>query len=416
MGDTQNDCRVSGEEMRLRRRIEELECANERLRKRLAALDGRQDGSHKELEHKLRESEEKYRTVVESAGEAIAIVDQQGAFLFMNGTAARALGGKPSDFTGKTMWELFPKDIADRQMGAIRKAIHTMSGVNSIVLSPVGGKMRWYNTTIAPLQDSENRVTAGLVIARDIHELRTAQKELEAYRERMTRAEQLASLGALSATFAHELTQPLTVIRLSLQNAVKGLEGASPSAAVLDDLSDGLAEISDVAAIIERFRGFARKTSDREVGPVVLSAAARRVMRLLEESARTAGITLEQAHLEDLPPVHANERDIDQVFFSLTQNAIQAAGGLGDRHFCIAGTRGDSEVELRFVDDCGGIAPENLQHIFEPFFTTKCAGEGTGLGLCIVERIVAQVGGHIRVDSRFGQGAAFIVTLPTEGK
>jgi len=417
MGDTQNDCRQSGREMRLRRRIEELELANERLCERVAALDGRQDGSHKELEHKLRESEEKYRAVVESAGETIAIIDEQGTFLFMNGTAGRALGGKPSDFIGETMWDLFPKDVADRQAAAVRNVIRTMSRFASMAMSYVGGQWRWYGTTIEPLRNGENKVTSALLIARDVHELQTAQQELEAYRERMTRAEQLASLGALSATFAHELTQPLTVIRLSLQNAVKGLEGAGPSAAVLEDLNDGLAEISDVAAIIERFRGFARKTADREAGPVVLSAAARRVMRLLEESARTAGITLEQTHLEDLPPVHANERDIDQVFFSLTQNAIQAAGGVGgNRHFCIAGTRGDGEVELRFVDDCGGIAPENLQHIFEPFFTTKGAGEGTGLGLCIVQRIVAQVGGHIRVDSRFGQGTAFVVTLPTEGK
>jgi PAS domain S-box-containing protein len=365
------------------------------------------------IENKLRENEEKYRAVVESAGEAIAIIDEHGVFQFMNGTAARALGGAPCDFTGKTMWDLFPKDVADRQAAAVRQVIATTSRYASLAMSCVGGQWRWYGTTIEPLRDGQNKVTAGLLIARDVHELQTAQRELEASREKMTRAEQLASLGTLSATFAHELTQPLTVIRLSLQNAMKGFEGAGPSATVMDDLADALAEISHMTAIVERFRGFARKTSDKTLGPVDLSAAARRVLRLFDQEARKVGLSLATETVEDLPRIHANERDIEQVFFCLIQNAIQAARGLGDRHFRIVGVRGGDEVELHFADDCGGIAPEHLGHVFEPFFTTKPSGEGTGLGLCIVQRIVTHAGGRIRVDSRFGEGTTIVVTLPT---
>jgi PAS domain S-box-containing protein len=370
----------------------------------------------RQLEQRLKESQEKYRTVVESAGEAIAIVDEEGVFLFLNSTAAQALGGKPADFTGKTMWDLFPKEIADRQAAAVRDVIRTTSSYASLTESYVGGQWRWYGTTIEPLRDGENRVTAGLLIARDVHELQTAQRELEAYREKMMRAEQLASLGTLIATFAHELTQPLTVIRLSIQNAIEGIEGADPAGTAIDDLADGLAEISHITAIVERFRGFARKTSDKATGQVDLSATACRVARLLDESSKKAGIAVTAEMVGELPPIYANERDIEQVFFSLTQNAIQAAHGLGGRHLRIAGVRGRNEVELHFADDCGGIAPEHLPHIFEPFFTTKQAGEGTGLGLCIVERIVAQAGGHIRVDNRFGEGTTFVVTLPTGGQ
>lgn len=366
----------------------------------------------RQLELKLKESQEKYRTVVESAGEAIAIVDERGVFLFMNGTAARALGGAPADFTGKTMWDLFPGEVADRQAAVVREVIRTRSGTASMAMSCVGGEWRWYGTTVEPLGDSEDRVAAALLIARDIHQLRMAQQELEAYREKMMRAEQLASLGALSATFAHELTQPLTVIRLSLQNAMKGVEDAGPPATVREDLADGLAELSHMTAIIERFRGFARMTTDKAVAEVNLSAAVRRVMRLLDESAKKAGIVLQAECLDELPSICANERDIEQVLFSLTQNAIQAARGLRGRHFRIAGVRGRDEIELHFADDCGGIAPEHLPRLFEPFFTTKQAGEGTGLGLCIVQRIVAQAGGRIRVDNRFGEGTTFVVTLP----
>jgi signal transduction histidine kinase len=71
---------------------------------------------------------------------------------------------------------------------------------------------------------------------------------------------------------------------------------------------------------------------------------------------------------------------------------------------------------LEFADDCGGIAPEHLEHIFEPFFTTKPPGAGTGLGLCIVQRVVSQAGGTLRVDNRWGQGVTFCVTLPAENR
>ncbi len=369
----------------------------------------------KVLERELKASEERYRTLVESAGEAIATVGNDGMFRFMNSTAAQRLGGQPADFVGKTMWELFPAEVADHQIRTIQEVIRTGKGSNTISLSYVGGQMRWYNTTVQPLRDSDGRITGGLVIARDIHDFKKARDELAAYGERMIRAEQLASLGTLSATLSHELTQPLTVIRLSIQNAIQDLENAACPQRVLEDLKDGLAEIASVTAIAERFRSFARRSSEKVVSDISIDETARKVMALLEESARRANVIVELRQLDTLPVVSMHEKDLEQLIFALAQNAIQAATGEKSCHFSILGQQDEDRIVLQFCDDCGGIRTENLGRIFEPFFTTKPAGEGTGLGLCIAQRVVSQAHGEISVESQAGRGTKFVVSLPAQG-
>ncbi len=485
----------------------------------------------KKAEQALRESEEKYRTLVESAGEAIVTIDVNGVFTFMNEMAAKRLGGVPGDFVGKTMWDLFPKDIADRQVLSVQEVIKTGRRANVIMPTKLGGQLRWYSTTIQPLKDGAGQVTSALVVARDIHELVQAQEEvrilssaveqsidgiamgdmesrivyvneafarmhgytrqemvgmktvhlyaqieqyelifaeirkggsyagetwytrkdgtlfpcyvsitlvrndrgeatgtvtvcrdmaesrqkeaeLTKFRVQMAHAEQLASLGTLSATVAHQITQPLTVIRLSLDNVLDELMATSVSGTAIRRLQDSIGQVSNITSIINRFRHFARRSSDTRFGEVSLYATAERVVRLLEESARQVLVSLRLENMDKLPSASMNETDLEQLFFALLENAIQAADGKKTHQVVISAVMGRDQVELRFSDDCGGIAPENLGRLFEPFFTTKSRGHGTGLGLCIVQDVVTRAGGHVRVESEPGKGTTFFVTLP----
>jgi len=133
---------------------------------------------------------------------------------------------------------------------------------------------------------------------------------------------------------------------------------------------------------------------------------------LLGKTAQRAKMTLNLKGMDKLPPVYSNEKDIEQLFFALTENAIQAADGKKNHRLTIEGVVKDKNIELRFSDNCSGIAPENLGRIFDPFFTTGSDEGRTGLGLPIVQRIVSGYEGKIRVQSQPGKGTTFYVTLP----
>lgn len=245
--------------------------------------------------------------------------------------------------------------------------------------------------------------------------LKQAEGELNDYCEKMAHAELLASLITLSATVAHELSQPLTVIGLSIENALAKLETMSCPGTVVEDLKEGLTEVSNITSMVERFRNFARESSENALSKINLVAIANRVVQLLHKSARRAKVTLHLKGMNKLPPIYSYEKDIEQLFFALAKNAIEAADGKKTRQLIISGAVRDEHIELRFSENCGGIAPENLDKIFELFFSTKPAGEGSGLGLCVVEHIVSRAGGKVRVESKPGKGSTFFITLPISG-
>jgi PAS domain S-box-containing protein len=241
-------------------------------------------------------------------------------------------------------------------------------------------------------------------------------QELDEYHEKMFRAEQLASLGTLSATIAHELNQPLTVMQLFLQQGLRDIKKGRDIDKVAEKLKDSLEEVSKAAVIVDRFRRFARKSSPRrdisEVNPVEI---ANRITGVLAEGALRAKLNLSVDVKNHPPHILGNVVEFEQIFFVLIQNAIHAADGKTWRDLKITISSQNSQLQLTFADTCGGIDPEHINRIFEPFFTTKPADIGTGLGLCILERIVKRYDGSVRVESKPGYGTIFYICLLIRG-
>ena len=142
----------------------------------------------KRAEEALRHSEEKYRTLVENAGEAITMIDRDGRFLLMNTIAAQRLGGKPDDFVGKTMWDAFPEMVAERQMSSIAKVIETGKGSVEERITVLQGESYWYQTSIQPLPDHDGKINSVLIIATDVSARKKADEEIRKFKTIADRA------------------------------------------------------------------------------------------------------------------------------------------------------------------------------------------------------------------------------------
>jgi PAS domain S-box-containing protein len=365
-------------------------------------------------EEAMRESENKYRTLLENLPQKIFLKDRKSIYVSCNENYANDLKIKPDEITGKTDYDFYPKELAEKYRADDKRIIESGKTEDIEEKYIQEGQELVVHTIKTPIRNEQGNSIGLLGIFRDVTKHKKIEEELSMYREKMVRAERLASLGTLSATLAHELTQPLTVIRLSIENSLEDLEPTSCCNTVKDVLKDALNEVINATSVVDRFRNYARQSSRKTLCKTDLGAIAGRIIRLLGKTAQRAKISLHLKDMDKLPPVYSNEKDIEQLFFALTENAIQAADGKKNHRLIIKGVVKDKNIELRFADNCCGIAPENLEKIFDPFFTTGSDEGRTGLGLPIVQRIVSEYGGKISVRSQLRKGTTFYVTLPIQ--
>jgi PAS domain S-box-containing protein len=141
--------------------------------------------AQEKLEHSVRQSEERYRSLVESADQAIFILDADGVFTFMNGSAANQLGGRPRDYVGKSMWDLFPQSVADSQMEAVRAALRSQQLQISESVTVLQGNEHWRETSLQPMIGPSGQFETVLGMSTDVTERKEAEAALKVYSERL---------------------------------------------------------------------------------------------------------------------------------------------------------------------------------------------------------------------------------------
>jgi signal transduction histidine kinase len=231
------------------------------------------------------------------------------------------------------------------------------------------------------------------------------------------RAERLAALGQLSAGLAHEIRNPLGVIKGSADMLSRKVAGSEPLVAELAGYISS--EVNRLNALVVRFLDFARP-SKLELRPERMSEIVDRALDAATASFPNAGVKIERQYAPNLPEIPADSQLCEQVFVNLITNAfqaMQAQGGSPEKtlHIAIAPEISNGEPGVAvFVEDTGpGVPPELREQIFNPFFTSK--KEGVGLGLSIVAKIVDDHRGTIRLEENTPRGARFHVFFPQAG-
>ncbi|MCO6431037.1 MAG: HAMP domain-containing protein, partial [Deltaproteobacteria bacterium] len=266
--------------------------------------------------------------------------------------------------------------------------------------------------TLSSLRGSENRSARYVLLFQDLRDRKRIENNISLYRERIRRAETLASLGTLGAIVAHKLNQPLTSIRLFLQQSVKMINGLTVPKELNENLSDSLQEIEKASRAVQEVLQMTKYRSEEPASLVSLQQSASNTLQALKNSADKAGLIIKISGLESLPQIKARPFEIEELFYILMNNSIQALKPGGSGFLTISGEESDKNLTLRFEDDCGGIPPELERRLFTDYITTKAPGEGSGLGLHILKQIVTDHGGKVSVLSRFGEGTSFVIELP----
>ena len=354
----------------------------------------------------LRQSEERFRRVVEGAPDGVVIL-QRGRIVFMNPLAGELLGipdGKAGLGT-LILDHLMPEDaaIAGERIGRMMSSGATFEPME-------------YRPKTAPdriveiksiLIDREGE-PAVLAFARDV----SARKRIE---QELVRADRLASIGMMSAAVAHEINNPLAYVQLCLQfleRELPKLVNADHKERMLEQVRNASHGIDRVATIVRDLRAFAR-SDDGEVGSVDVIACIEQALKLIDNEVRHRA-QLVRDFGPHIPAVHGNASRLEQVFVNVIINAAQAisSGDAKDHEIRIIVRSRDNFVTVAISDTGPGIAPELRERVFEPFFSTKAVGVGTGIGLAVCRSIVEQFGGRIALDPGTTSGAVMTVTLP----
>jgi signal transduction histidine kinase len=237
--------------------------------------------------------------------------------------------------------------------------------------------------------------------------LRLAQNR--ALEENLHMSERLDSMGRVVASIAHEIRNPLGIIRSSAELLLRRAGQADPrTSSILQAIYDEAVRLSQT---VNDFLDYARPRQPRQ-DYVDLVQVLKQVLAFQEGHIERQGVQVDLEFEESLP-VKGDKDLLYRALYNLVTNALQAMEGVGGLH--VSGrVHGDGHVELALKDSGPGFDPDNLPRILDPFFTTK--DSGTGLGLPIVNSIISSHGGSFRLENAAGGGAVARISLPGSGE
>ncbi|KAF0219053.1 MAG: integral membrane sensor signal transduction histidine [Geobacteraceae bacterium] len=225
-------------------------------------------------------------------------------------------------------------------------------------------------------------------------------------REELVRAEKLAAIGELAAGVAHEINNPMAIIRGNAELLQMAIPEETPSREEVDTIVQQVGRVERIVANLLKFAHRERK----HPGKSDINRLLDEILNQVGHQVSLTAISVQKRYAFDLPEIEGDADQLRQVFTNLILNAVQAMDGGGVLTVTTKNNSTDGDCEITIADTGAGITRENLEHIFNPFFTTRSSG--TGLGLSVSYGIMKDHGGRIEVESEPGKGALFRVIIP----
>jgi histidine kinase len=376
----------------------------------VAAMEMNLDISErKQLEEQLVQSEKKYYAIFNNIPNPVFVLDPQTLeILDCNDSVTAVYGYRRHELLGRSFMDLFWERPAPAFMAGLKSA----TVIERAKHRDKEGRKRYTNIRVSPSEYGGRKVL--LVTISDITQRLEAEQQL-------IQAGKMATLGEMATGMAHELNQPLSVIKTASSFFMRKLRAKQPiEEGVLLTLSEEIdRHVQRAAKIIDHMRQFGRK-SDPNLVRVQINDVLTQAFDIFSQQLKVRGIDVVWDVAPDLPMVMGDPNRLEQVFINLLINARDAieAHGTGPlaesqpRMIRLSSSRHGRMVEVRVCDTGIGIPQELHERIFEPFFTTKKVGEGTGLGLSISYGIVKECNGEIYARPNPEGGACFILEFP----
>ena len=394
----------------------------------------------KQAEVALRDSGEKYRTILNNIEEGYYEVDLAGNVIFFNDSLCKVIGYAKEELLGMNNRQLMTDEMAGRVYQTFNQVYRTAIPAKEFdwELLRKDGTKRFIEASISLLCDSKGQPIGFYGIARDITERKQAEEQAKIHQQQLMQAGKMVALGTLVSSVAHEINNPNNFIMLNAPLLKETWEHVLPIVdeyyeksrdfmiggirypeireripRLLGGITDGSKRIKQ---IVEDLRDFVRRDASDMNQSVDVNAVLRSAISLLSNMIAKSTSHFSVKYAEKLPILKGNSHRLEQVMINLIQNACQA---LPDIRKGISLSTSYSEkissVVVKVEDEGIGISPEVLSHITDSFFTTKSDSGGIGLGLSISSRIVKEHGGTLTFASEPGKGTTAEIILPVPG-
>lgn len=369
----------------------------------------------KRSEVALQESEERFRTLVQFSFDVYWESDARHRFIRQE--FAEGMVDAPASVSelGKTRWEVPYLEPDEEAWRKHRETLDVHLPFRDFELArptPDGGK-RYVSVSGLPVLDKSGHFIGYRGVGRHITEQKRAAEALREIQKELAHANRLATMGELTASIAHEVSQPIAAASMNAGAAARFLDRNPPDLdrvrESLDWLMNDTARASD---IIQRIRDLVKKAPPRK-DRLDINEAIRDVIELTRGEAMKNGISVQTEFADSLPLVEGDRVQLQQVVLNLIINAVQAIGTVanGAKKVLITTAQGAPDGVLVEVKDSGpGMSSETFEHAFAPFYTTKPSGLGVGLSIC--RSIIEAHAGRLWVTRNQPHGAIFHFTVP----